>query len=202
MPNSSVTTPAAATPPPPHAPHRAGPAMSQTWDSGRTSVVLGIDPSLTALGWAHGDAVGVSPHPTVIGDARLVEIHRTIADIARSAAVTLAVVEDLPTHGQGAGKTGMAQGVVRLALLHAGVPYVLVPPASLKKFATGRGNATKPDMRLALYKRTGIDMRDDNCVDARWLAEMGLHASGCPSFELPKDQVAVVDRIAWPLVTA
>lgn len=34
-------------------------------------------------------------------------------------------------------------GVVRYSMYRAGLPYVVVPPSSLKKFVTGKGNADK-----------------------------------------------------------
>jgi len=166
--------------------------------------VIGIDPSLTGTGIAtysgtatiHGE-----------GDQRLKAIYKAIHTAATpflrrpglDPLRTLAVIEDLPTHGQGAGKTGMAQGVVRLALIDAGADYVLLTPATLKKFATGKGNATKPDMRMALYKRAGLDLRDDNQVDAWWLRQAGLYATGHDAaLTLPRAQREVLLKVAWP----
>lgn len=53
-----------------------------------------------------------------------------------------------------------------------------ISPSALKKLATGRGNATKADMRVALLQRAGVDNRDDNQVDAYWLRQAGLHLLG------------------------
>ncbi len=51
-------------------------------------------------------------------------------------------------HGMARGyaltQLGELDGVIRTALFEAGVPFVEVAPATLKKYATGRGNATKP----------------------------------------------------------
>lgn len=166
--------------------------------------VLGIDPSLTGTGIAWADDGTATC--TGVGDQRLWVIYRSVHRLASGidelagygGPFEFAVVEDLPTHGQGAGKTGMAQGVVRLALLHACVPYRLVAPATLKTYATGKGNATKPDLRMALYQRTGIDLRDDNQVDAWWLRALGLDLLGEPVVELPQTHRRALAKVERP----
>lgn len=155
--------------------------------------VIGIDPSLTATGWAN--ARGETGTITGEGDDRLLRIHHAIfwAD------AHLAVVEDLPTHGMGAGKTGMAQGVVRLALMEIRVPYVLVTPATVKKFITGRGNATKADIRMAIYQRVGLDFPDDNQADAWVLRQIGLHLlHEADAIPLPKTHLVALDKVKLP----
>ena len=46
------------------------------------------------------------------------------------------------------------------------IPYEGVPVGTIKKFATGKGNAPKADMILAVNTRWGIDVSDDNEADA------------------------------------
>jgi Holliday junction resolvasome RuvABC endonuclease subunit len=165
--------------------------------------VVGIDPSLTGTGLAlpNGDTwTASSSHYT--GDERLGYIHRALISVIDGhnqtmQPIDLAVVEDLPTHAQGAGKTGMAQGVVRLTLVETLTPYVLVTAATLKKFATGKGNATKPDMRMALYKRAGIDLKDDNQVDAWWLRALGHQLLGDPLLDLPQTHLVALAKVEW-----
>lgn len=160
--------------------------------------VVGIDPSLTATGIAYEG--GTTTVSGCKGDDRLVSIRDAVADLCEGA--ELAVVEDLPTHGMGAGKTGMAQGVVRLALLDLGVDFVLVPPASVKVYACGKGNATKPDMRMALFQRIGLDLRDDNQVDAYWLRAIGLDLLGRAVVQLPALHRRALDKVSLPAVAA
>jgi Holliday junction resolvasome RuvABC endonuclease subunit len=54
-----------------------------------------------------------------------------------------------------------------------GITWSLAHLATLKKFATGKGNADKPAMRVAAEQRWGTlgDDVDDNQVDAMWAAE-------------------------------
>jgi Holliday junction resolvasome RuvABC endonuclease subunit len=165
--------------------------------------VIGIDASITETGIADVDgrlttAGGDSP----LGDRRLQVIHDAVTKVCVAGRPDLAVLEDLPTHAHGAGITGMAQGVIRLALLDRGVPYVTVVAATLKKYATGNGGANKSDMRMALYKRAGIDERNDNKVDAWWLRHAGLDHFDEALVALPAAQRAALGKVAWPDVAA
>lgn len=160
--------------------------------------MLGIDPSLTATGIACCDGtLLVSGGASILGDRRLTLIHKSIMKACEDGPV-LAVVEDLPTHAMGAGKSGMAQGVVRLALLANGVPYAEIVPATLKKYATGHGRAGKPAMRAALFEHTGVDERSTDKVDAAWLRHAGLDWLGAPEIVLPANQRAALDKAKWP----
>ncbi len=173
-----------------------------------TPRVIGLDLSLTATGIATWDGRPTSTIRTLAsdGDQRLRSIMVTVRadawDYINSEPIELAVIEDLPTHAHGAGITGMVHGAVRVALIERGVPYALIPPATLKKYATGRGNATKPDMRMALFQRAGLDLRDDNQVDAWWLRAAGLDVLGHPLVDLPKAQREALTKVSWPAAVA
>ena len=50
---------------------------------------------------------------------------------------------------------------------------VEVPPSTLKKFVTGKGNAKKDQMMLAIYKRWGTEFDNNDAADAYALAQYG-----------------------------
>lgn len=162
--------------------------------------IVGIDPSLSATGIATA-----AEHYTVRtkpdDPARLSVIFTAVRVqvTADRQPARLAVLEDLPTHAKSAGLTGMAQGVVRLALIESEVPYLTITPASLKKYATGNGNCDKADMRMEWFKRTGEDVRDDNQIDALWLRQIGLALLDDPTaILLPKTHLAALDKVERP----
>jgi crossover junction endodeoxyribonuclease RuvC len=47
-----------------------------------------------------------------------------------------------------------------------------IPPMTLKKYATGKGNAKKQEMLMQIYKRWGIEFNDDNAADAYALGRL------------------------------
>ena len=47
-----------------------------------------------------------------------------------------------------------------------------VPPMTLKKYASGKGNAKKQEMLLQIYKRWGVEFNDDNAADSYALARL------------------------------
>jgi Holliday junction resolvasome RuvABC endonuclease subunit len=165
----------------------------------RTLRVIGLDLSMTATGIATTDGGAFTVRSKAVGDARLVVIANAVMAIAGEC--DLAVIEDLPTHAKSAGITGMVHGAVRAALIVAQVPYVLITPASVKKFATGKGNAGKPDMAVAAFKRAAMEFGDDNECDAWWLRAMALEQYGQPVVEMPAlNRSALAGVKAWPVV--
>lgn len=157
--------------------------------------VVGLDLSITATGIAYADGSTYTVKTKRDGDRRLLEICHEIGIAVDGRGVDLVVIEDLPTHAKAAGITGMVHGAVRVYLMQLRVPYVLITPATLKKFATGKGNAGKPEMAVALFKRTGLELADSDQVDAFWLRAAGLQLLGEPVVELPKAQVAALDKV-------
>jgi Holliday junction resolvasome RuvABC endonuclease subunit len=165
------------------------------------TTVIGLDLSLTATGIAYADGTTTTVKTRLAdGDRRLLHITAAVAD-ALDPDTMLAVIEDLPTHAKSAGITGMVHGAVRAALLEHEVPYVLIPPATLKAYATGKGNGDKTAMAMAAFKRAGVEFVDDNACDAWWCRAAGLDRLGGPLFPLPQAQRDRLDKARWPLLT-
>lgn len=78
-----------------------------------------------------------------------------------------------------ASTTGLVYGVeigtaVKLNLWERDIPYVDVPPGTLKKFVTGAGNSNKEIVMLQLFKRFGYEAKTNNIADAVALGLFGL----------------------------
>lgn len=160
--------------------------------------VIGLDLSITATGVADRNGVTFLIKPREVGDRRLVAIRDAVA--VAVAGGDLVAIEDLPVHAKSAGITGMVHGAVRAALVMWGIPYVLITPASLKKYATGKGNCGKPEMAVAAFKRAGIEFADDNQCDAWWLRAMALDHLGVPVAVMPASQRAALNAVNWPVL--
>lgn len=156
-------------------------------------LVVGLDLSMSATGLATALGSTATLRPLRKGDHRLVELVDNVLVFVAEA--ELVVIEDLVTRTPAASVIGMVHGAVRTMLLRSFIPYVLLTPATLKKFATGRGNAGKPEMAVALFKRAGLELGDDNQVDAAWLRFAGLAMLGHPVFPLPAAQLAALPAL-------
>lgn len=162
--------------------------------------IVGLDLSLTATGWAASDHGTITTSPRDELGARLEVIRSTIHDLTNGS--HLVVIEDLPSHVKHGGpQLGMVHGIVRHWFWAHHVPVVLIPPASLKTYATGKGNASKPDIRMAIYQRYGLDIPDDNAADAHVLRAMALDHYGAPLAVLPQTHRRALDKVDWPNLT-
>lgn len=166
--------------------------------------VVGLDPSLRATGLAlpDGELLTIATPSCSTLDDRIERIRHIFGQVGVRAGIGALVVIEGPAFGMNNKATHELAGlwwalVVRLA--EQGNQVAVMSPGQLKKFATGRGNAKKPDLRMALYQRAGLDVRSDDEVDAFWLRQAGLVRQGHPdALSLPKLQTAVLDGIAWP----
>jgi Holliday junction resolvasome RuvABC endonuclease subunit len=139
-------------------------------------VVMGLDLSLRATGIAHVDGTVETYKPKADKDSncgldRMVEIRDYITHLyAAPLDYELVMVEGLAfdAHDTSRWQAQLA-GIVRSTLFDYHIPFLLAPPATLKKYATGSGKASKGQVLQAAQKRLGYDGIDDNEADALWL---------------------------------
>lgn len=98
------------------------------------------------------------------------------------------------SHAHALGELG---GVIRLTLWRNQVPYVDVPPASLKKYATGKGRAKKELVLVEAVKRLGYEGSSNDEADALWLRAMALDAYGEPVVAMPAVNRSAIDAVQW-----
>lgn len=158
------------------------------------SFVIGLDMSLEGTGVAiirGGHDVKIGEHcltrhnvarmqtikPSLTGPERLHSIKRTLLDLFAEVHPALVVIEGY-AHGASfkAHALGEVGGVARLAMWEHHIPFVEIAPKQLKLYASGYGGSTKPQMRKAILQRWGVDIKDNNQVDAYALAQLGVIA--------------------------
>lgn len=159
--------------------------------------VAGLDLSITEPGLTHTVAGAACTHVlktrVISKDLRLLEIKNWVLELA--AGSELVLIEGYLNKSMSAGITGMVHGAVRLGLIEAGIPYATFPPSSNKRYATGRGGASKTEMAIAALKRGGVEFTNDNVCDSWWLWVALNDHLGQPVFPMPVAQREALAKI-------
>ncbi len=165
--------------------------------------IVGLDLALTATGIAdeHGTRCFRSKSR---GMERLDEILTQVRGTGEPRP-ELVVIEgySFGSHSAHAHELGELGGVIRYDLWRVQIPYVDVAPAVLKKFTTGKGNASKFEVIAAAIRRWGFEGSDENEADAYMLRMMGLcHydvPAVMPDLEVPGYAREGLAKVQWPL---
>ena len=148
------------------------------------SKVMGIDLSLVETGLCLLDGgdlvwkmlVTSKPDQSVMEIERIQKIARAVTGYILTHKPDLIVIEGLSYGSKNT--TSLCQ----LAKLNFSVeiycyqmehPYLMVPPTTLKKFITGKGNAKKEVMLMKILKRYGLEFENNNLADAYALCRYG-----------------------------
>jgi crossover junction endodeoxyribonuclease RuvC len=172
-----------------------------------TPQVLGLDLSLTGTGMSDGDrtwlirSAGKKDDSLATRTARLRKIRAEV--VMHCEGAQLVVVEG-PSYGTNSGhmhdRSGLWWLVVQ-ALAHRGIAVAEVAPATLKKYATGKGNGPKGAMIESAARRLPnvATCGDDNRADALWLHAIGLdHLSGL--YVVPDSHRVALKSVRWPTI--
>lgn len=137
--------------------------------------VLGLDVSLRSTGWAvltyeDGALVDCGVITTTARNtlaARLRQIHRAVQHLGDHADVG---IEEGVAHRSGT-TTRILAAAWGAAVLGTRVDPHTVNVSTLKRLATGKGNATKAEMIAAAVDRWGPTVHHPDIADACWIAE-------------------------------
>lgn len=145
--------------------------------------IMAVDLSVTCTGVAFPDGDTMAIKTRATGDDRRFQITEHVEIAARACKADLVMVEGLGGvyKGEAAREIPMLHGAVRLALRRSFIPFMRdVSPSTLKKFATGSGNADKAAMAAAAARHFGKRYATPDECDADWLRIAGLTAYGQP----------------------
>lgn len=164
--------------------------------------ILALDLSLTASGWAHSNGTsGVyTPPKLATGIRRMIAIRDAVLGYATNA--DLVVIEGFAYGAKGRAVLDIAGmgWIVRVALTEKGYPIVEVPPACLKMFATGKGNADKNAVLGECIRKLKYDGNDHNVADAKWLLMMAQTVYGSAVSLATAKQREALSKIVWPTI--
>jgi crossover junction endodeoxyribonuclease RuvC len=163
--------------------------------------VIGLDLSLSSTGVASSLGWVDRIKPKTTGLTRMREIVAAIHMFTSTSAIGLVVVEG-PSFGSVTGSQHERGGLwwmVVEAIDRRGIPWMQVPPAVLKKYATGRGNAPKDEVLAAAIRRFPESaIRGNDEADALWLAAIGAQLSGEPMCSMPAVNCAGLTKLKLP----
>ena len=168
--------------------------------------IVGLDLSLASTGIARiGEktwADRIVPK-TLTGHKRMAHILARVEELVSDAGL---VVVEGPSFGSGANarqsghhERGGLWWLITHHLWLADKPVAVVPPATLKRYATGKGNATKDAVLAAAIRRyRDVDFDGNDQADALILAAMGADHLGQPIATVPALQRGALTAVTWP----
>lgn len=166
---------------------------------------VGIDQSYTGFGLTVINAT-TGEHTSFLGrfdlakyedqGRRLAAVQHWLRDCLTGWDVDLVCMEGYANGAKfGREMAGELGGAVKLHFTKNLLTFpISVPPTSVKKFATGSGTAKKNEILLSVYKRWGVEFRDDNLADSFVLARIAEAIDKKPT-DLPKFQQEVLSKL-------
>ena len=138
--------------------------------------ILALDMA-TVTGWATNSpaASGTENMKKRAGESRgmlFIRFDSWLQEMLQTVAPEMVVYERPHARGRAANEilNGLLAYVTAACERHD-IEFTDCPSTTLKKHATGKGNAGKDEMMAACRERFGIDPQDDNQADALWLLD-------------------------------
>lgn len=162
---------------------------------------MGIDPSLTACGVGvlfNGSLKTMLLAPKKRGAERLAWFRDEFTHLFEEYRPECLAIEGY-AYGSKVNREVLGElgGVLRLAAHDCRLPTIVVPPNSLKQFATGSGSGSKGVILKEAFKRFDMDVSDDNEADAGVLSLMA-HAK-MAGLSLTAFQQTAMTKASWAI---
>jgi len=169
---------------------------------------MGIDPSLTGCAVAvitaeKGELVGSWRFDNKLqGVERLIYIRDNVETVLcnYNSTSTQEKIVKIGIEGYARGamnrreEAGELGGILRVMFYEFGIPWVDVAPNQLKKFATGRGDAQKDHILLAVYKKWSVEFQTNDEADA-FVAAQVARAMCLPEWGWLKYEIEVLEKL-------
>lgn len=143
--------------------------------------VLALDVA-TSTGWATTTTSGtwnLAPKKDESRGMRLIRFRAKLTEMITLHKIKLVVFEGAVGYGAHPNFVGAEMiGVMKLTLEELNINYAAFVPSVIKKFATGKGNAKKPDMIRAAQLKWNMTGKDDNEADALAILHYALYEFG------------------------
>lgn len=169
---------------------------------------VGIDLSLSSTGMAV-----ISPEGIYVHRIKTKPVEKdSAAQVARLDSILASITDETFTHGgpavavegpafgsndRGAHIRGGLWWMLRRELWREGIDTLIVPPTTVKKYATGKGNAQKDAVLAAVIRRyPAVDVTGNDEADALVLAAICARFHASPiDLNLPVAQVAAMSGV-------
>lgn len=166
--------------------------------------ILALDLSLRSTGvaasWAPSQPVTLRT-TKLRGMERLITLRGSI-ELMLERGVDVAVLEgySFGSKGRSVFDIGELGGVIKLMLHERGIPFAIVAPTTLKKYATGKGNSPKDAVLVQAVRRSGLELGNDE-ADAWWLLQMAMaHYEQADALTMPQVNREALEKVEWPEV--
>lgn len=169
---------------------------------------LGIDQSLNHTGVALVDSLGnaIACHAIIVeklrGSERLAHVQNELSKFLACYSQVVAGAIEGPSLGSRHREfdLGEISGVLKADFFTKGIDLVVVPPTTLKKFVTGKGQASKDQMLYSVNQKYQLSLTDDNLADAFGLARFSLvhHNFGNITFPVQRNELETVRSFLVP----
>lgn len=169
-------------------------------------IVVALDPSLTGFGMATtGRAFTFKPPKGLDGIQRLRCLRDEVAAAWGSLhGAPLYIVMEGPAYGTQGTKAQAGHHeraglwwMIREAVDLRDLPITIVPPTSLKKYATGKGNAPKDEVLIQAVQRLPIQVLNNNEADAAVMYAMAMDHLGSPIAAMPAKHREALQAVQW-----